>query len=303
MNTPRSHLICLALTLALAWPAQGWAQPCNRRCAANTPRDARGCCLSKKVKVKKKTGKDSPRKVKKVKASRAAGPLRWVRIKGGKFGMPEKGSRWLGPRREVKVRTFSLTASEVTVAQYRRCVKKKACPAPKSGRPRCTYGSKDGNLPINCVTWEHARAFCGWAGGRLPSEAEWEFAARGRGKAQPYPWGDEPPSCDRVVMSGADESCANKKQKGPATVCSHPSGNTAQGLCDMGGNLFEWVGDWHSKAYTSRTDNPLGPDTGKSRVARGGDWRTGMHRYFASTYRKYIYPNQHWDWLGFRCAK
>ncbi len=309
MNTPRSYLLCLVL--ALAWPAEAGAQSCNRRCAAGTPRDARGCCVSSKVKVRKikvrkikvRKGKKPQKEKKQVKAGARARPLRWVRIKGGKFAMPEKGSRWLGPRREVKVRSFSLTVSEVTAAQYRRCVKKKVCPAPLSGRPRCTYGSKDGNVPINCVTYEHARAFCDHVGGRLPTEAEWEFAARGRGKLQPYPWGDEPPSCDRVAMSGGDDACANKKQKGPAPVCSHPSGNTTQGLCDMGGNVCEWVSDWYSRAYTTYTDNPLGPDTGKSKVIRGGDWRTGTHRYFASTYRRKVYPTHHWDWIGIRCAK
>ena len=223
----------------------------------------------------------------------------------GSYSMGVKGSKWSGPPRTVKLARFSISQTEVTTAQYGRCVKKKACSVPGGGRTHCTWGKKNAkNHPVNCVSWQQARAYCVWVGGKLPTEAQWEYAARGGGKKQKYPWGDDAASCDRVVMSGAAAACANKKPKGPAPVCSRPSGNTAQGLCDMAGNLNEWIRDWHARPYsTLDLDNPEGPTGGKTRVVRGGDWMTGTHRYFEVTFRKSIIPTLHWDWLGFRCVK
>jgi len=234
------------------------------------------------------------------------GIIHWVRFPASSFEMGVKDNKWTGPQRTVKLSSFSLGKTEVTVAQYARCVKKKACAVPLGGRTHCTWG-KEGRerFPVSCVSWKQASTFCAWAGGRLPTEAEWEYAARGGGKKQRYPWGDDSPHCGRVVMGGSAANCANKKiPKGPAPVCSRPTGNTAQGLCDMAGNVYEWVQDWHARPYSALdTDNPRGPASGKSRVARGSDWCNGAPRYFEVTYRKSIYPGHRWDWLGFRCVK
>jgi formylglycine-generating enzyme required for sulfatase activity len=134
---------------------------------------------------------------------------------------------------------------------------------------RCNWGEAGyEEHPANCLTWEMAAAFCAWVGGALPSEAQWEYAARSGGLDRTYPWGEAPPSCDLAVIN--EDDCCGTGRTWP--VCSKPDGNTAQGLCDMAGNAFEWVQDWYHGSYLGapRTAEPWEVEHYALRSLRGG---------------------------------
>ena len=239
--------------------------------------------------------------------------LVWVRISGGSFRMGStEGSSSEKPVHGVQVSSFSLLKSEVTVAQYGVCVKVGACSQPDTSSSYCNWGKAGrGRHPLNCVDWKQARKFCGWAGGRLPSEAEWEYAARSGGKARKYPWGNEAATCSRAVMDdGKTKGSAGTETGGCGEdrtwpVCSKPSGNSAQGLCDLAGNVWEWVEDcWH----TSYTGAPSSGEAWTSncsdayRVIRGGCWGN-VAGYLRAAYRLRFTPGDRYRSLGFRCAR
>jgi len=194
--------------------------------------------------------------------------VEWVKIPGGSFRMGQD-NRDEGPVHHVKLKAFELAKYEVTVAQYRACVEAGIC-SPVDAKCLSASGLPAGDEhPVRCVDWNQARIFSEWAGGRLPSEAEWEYAARGGGKKQKYPWGDEAPTCAHAAYG--DPSCGK-----PAVfpVCSKPLGNTAQGLCDMGGNATEWVADIYHISYQGAPADGRAWDSAEYllRGARGGGW-------------------------------
>ena len=177
------------------------------------------------------------------------------------------------PTRVVMVPPFAMGRTEVTVAQYRACRDAGVCSAPGNA-PGCNGDVADrGDHPVNCVTWAQASAFARWVGGRLPSEAEWEFVASGGGDA--YPWGDEPWSCDRAVIAagagGANPGCGLGHT---APVCSKPTGSTTHGICDLMGNVSEWVADEWVPYPRAPTDGSPATDLcgDCGRPLRGGDW-------------------------------
>ncbi len=183
----------------------------------------------------------------------------WVPIHGGTF-IRHEGER----NQKIFLENFEISRSEVTVEQFRRCVQQGRCSEPVIA-PRCNYGYYSrAKHPINCVTWEQASEFAAFVGGRLPTEAEWEFAARSGGQDKLFPWGNFAPSCERTWFG----TCAPYET---AEVCIHPGGNTEQGLCDMAGNVYEWTGDWYAH-YTNERDllSPAGANDGDYRVIRGG---------------------------------
>ncbi len=228
--------------------------------------------------------------------------IEWVRIPGGSFRMGStKGGSDEKPVRTVRVGDLALSKTEVTVGQYRACVDARACTAPDTGT-YCNW-DKSGrdDHPINCVDWEQASAFAKWAGGRLPSEAEWEYAARSGGKSREYPWGDQKADCSRAVM---DDGSGNGCGKGGTTfpVCSKPAGNTAQGVCDMAGNVWEWVADWYGPYGEAPNDGSARTRTAQFRVGRGGGWNNAA-RGLRAAHRSGRSPGGRRINLGFRVAR
>ncbi|HWB77233.1 MAG TPA: SUMF1/EgtB/PvdO family nonheme iron enzyme [Nannocystaceae bacterium] len=166
------------------------------------------------------------------------------------------------PYHEVTLSSFAIDQTEVSVAMWNECVDAGACPslpATDWGGNACTYPSDD--HPVTCIDWFDAGAYCAWRGGALPTEAQWEKAARSD-DGRIYPWGDEAPTCTLAHTSG----CGS----GSIAVGSKPAGASPYGALDMTGNVSEWVADWYEAAYyvSSPDQDPLGPGSGERRIAR-----------------------------------
>jgi len=249
--------------------------------------------------------------------------VEWVALVGGTFlmGGPEDTpyTNQL-PIHEVTVTSFEMTRTEVTAAQYRCCYLDGACtePQPPGWEPdtddswlsleNCNWNlQEEDDRPINCVNWQQAVDFCAWAGGRLPSEAQWEYAARGQGQDVTYPWGEEEPSCDLCVMNEAMGMPGCDEER-TWDVCSKPNGNTEQGLCDMAGNVYEWVQDCYHLNYEGAPSDgtawqiECASDSGAV-VVRSSPLNAGMPNYFQNASRSFSYET-HWSvGFGFRCAR
>ncbi len=204
------------------------------------------------------------------------------------FGNPDTH-----PMRLIEMSAFRIDRAEVTVGDYRRCVDAGKCSAALCrGQPEAHVGP---DLPVTCVSWRQAAAYCAWAGGRLPTEAEWEKAARGL-DGRKYPWGGAAPTCELALhnVCGIDA---------PAPVGARPAGASPFGILDMGGNVAEWTADWYAEGYyrESPAADPRGPDSGSFRVVRGGSFMAGS-RYMMTGFRKFESPETSRRDLGFRCA-
>ncbi len=175
-------------------------------------------------------------------------PHDWTWIGGGVFELTGAGDRRFSVEDHVVVVPgFEMWRTEVTVDQYRACVADGMCTEPRKRPCDDNWDKTDrGDHPVNYVRWHQAVEFCDWVGGRLPTEAEWEYAARSGGRAIDFPWGDEPASCDLAVMDDGLAGCGEDRTW---SVCSRPAGNTEHGLCDMSGNVWEWVQDSYTKFY------------------------------------------------------
>ena len=151
------------------------------------------------------------------------------------------------------------------------------------------------------VSAEQAQAFAGWAGGRLPSESEWEYAARSGGKAQTYPWGDEEATCSLAVMEDGGKGCGEERTW---PVCSKPAGNSRQGVCDLAGNVWEWVQDGYHDTYSGAPEDGTAwdEDGAAYRVIRGGSWYSTASVLRASNRNGYV-PSDRNSNLGFRLAR
>lgn len=216
-----------------------------------------------------------------------------VYVPAGQFlmGSPENvGRANERPQRSVFLEGYWIYAHPVTVAQFLAFCERDRRPRP-SPPP---WGWRDDHPVVN-VTHEEARQYTQWAGASLPSEAQWERAARGTdGRA--YPWGD-----------GWDPRRCNSAEGGPGRttpVHRHPGGVSPVGCWDMAGNAWEWCADWYDEAaYAHATTwNPRGPASGRQRVVRGGAW-TGGEGELRVAYRGSSRPDRRADVRGFRCVR
>ncbi len=230
----------------------------------------------------------------------------WVAIEGGSFQMgSDEGDPDETPIHPVDVPAFEILGTEVTVEQYASCVDVQVCTEPLSenGCDWIVEGHED--EPMGCVTWQQAQDFCDWLGGRLPSEAEWEFAARSQGQEIVYPWGDADASCEYAIMHDPDYGTTGCGLGGFWVVCSRsPRGDTEQGLCDMAGNAWEWVQDWYHAAYEGAPADGSAWEAGggSARVVRGGSCGNDDPNLRAAN-RDYAAPDSPIRGLGFRCAR
>lgn len=238
----------------------------------------------------------------------SATPTGMVSIPAGTFEMGSPagtGERNEGPARSVKVAAFSIDATEVTVSAYADCVHAGACtPAlDRSTTPEapggvftepCNAGRADRrNHPINCVDWQQASAYCSSVGKRLPTEEEWEYAARGQDK-RTYPWGneDDTQGTDRRLCCGAVPG----PSLGTCPVGSFPRGASPFGVEDMAGNVGEWTSSNYSETYDQPASETL-------RVVRGGEWDTCTPSVHRSASRAGVAPARRDSMTGFRCAR
>ena len=218
-----------------------------------------------------------------------------VKVPGGTFQMGSTdGDDDEKPITAVTVAPFELDLTEVTVAAYARCVTAGKCSAPDTGM-YCNW-KKPGNEahPINCVDWKQANDVCAFAGKRLPSEEEWELAARGT-DGRRFPWKDGDPA-DQLCWNGDGNDRGRGNRQGTCPVASYPGGASPFGALDMAGNVWEWT----SSPYCPYTRRDCGAD---KRVIRGGGWNNLVPAYVRAQDRTKEAPGSRPDNLGVRCAK
>jgi formylglycine-generating enzyme required for sulfatase activity len=223
-------------------------------------------------------------------------------VPAGNFEMGHELFEEDAPVRQVCMPTYYIDKTEVTIAEYSDCVKMGGCPQhPASGLCNGVGPEFDEN-PVNCVRWTEARDYCEWAGKRLPTEAEWEKAARGSA-GRTYPWGEEPPSCELAQIYDSEllEGCGAGRTQPVGS--KSPAGDSPFGLQDMAGSVSEWCADQYADGYdASDLDNPQGPTEGDFRAVRGGAWNVA-NLDDLRTHRRH--PALEDDWAastGFRCA-
>jgi formylglycine-generating enzyme required for sulfatase activity len=192
------------------------------------------------------------------------------------------------PAHQIFLDTYYIDKYEVTNAAYKICVEAGVCDQPTDTD---TYNnSQYAQHPVVYVNWYMAETYCEWQGARLPTEAEWEKAARGT-DGQTYPWGDEE----------IDNTFANYGSSDTKTVGSYPKGVSPYGAYDMAGNVWEWVADWFDY-YPGSTDTISDYARLSYRVVRGGSWFDGSDNS-RSANRFYLEPQYTKDYYGFRCSR
>ncbi len=241
---------------------------------------------------------------------RIPGPVGMVYVPAGWF--------WMGcgpkdiqcsdaekPFHKVYLDAYYIDRDDVTVDEYKRCVEKGGCTEPHWNY--CwtwTHGSSwqkravgpdfvKGNHPIVCVDWSQANTYCKWSGKTLPTEAQWEKAARGT-DGRIYPWGND---------WDASKACFDKPSTCP--IGNYPEGASPYGVLDMAGNVWDWCADWYNGNYyhTSSDHDPRGATTSSMRVLRGGAWNSADPPDVRTSRRNDEVPGYWQDYYGFRCAR
>jgi formylglycine-generating enzyme required for sulfatase activity len=256
-----------------------------------------------------------------------------VKIEGGHFFMGSDDDLPLErPAHNVTLSAYCIDVNEVTTDAYQACSDDGRCK--RAGRtndwdgltaaqrkafdPLCNAraAATRGRHPINCVDWEMATIYCGAHGDRLPTEAEWEFAARGP-DGRKYPWGDDDPS--PTLLNACGKECVEWGKKNrvdetamfdgddgwptTAPVGSFPKGASRYGLNDVVGNVWEWVADYYGEYTKDSQVDPKGPPEGGERVIRGGAWNGAYAAWVRPTFRYKDTPEKRSYGIGFRCAR
>jgi len=226
-------------------------------------------------------------------------------VQGGSFSIGEAVDEAApsdrSPERVVTLNSFAMTPEEITVAQFRQCVQAEVCRVPRRSAG-CNYDNPDrDDHPVNCVSWFDARNFADWMEARLPNEVEWEYAARSLGQPQRiWPWGEVEGTCTDAVWSGLGNVCG---QRTTLTGCSRPPGNTEQNLCDLAGNLREWVQDDYVANYTDLpTDGGAQIANSGLKVMRGGSFGSTMAA-LSTMARESGSPDAADEFTGFRLVR
>jgi len=203
------------------------------------------------------------------------------------------------PYHRVYLDAYYIDKYEVTVTEYKKCVREGKCETPSPG-DYCNWDNPErGKHPLNCVDWNQSRTYCKWAGKRLPTEAEWEKAARGT-DGRVYSWGnlfDCEKSCNSVKPCNQDSTCQ---------VGIYSEDKSPYGVMDMAGSVWEWVNDWYDEAYygTSPPRNPRGLSSGSDRVVRGGSWSDMFVPTSLRASSRVMYDPSNRDLhTGFRCIR
>jgi formylglycine-generating enzyme required for sulfatase activity len=216
-----------------------------------------------------------------------------VLIPAREFTMGSNDAEDEKPIHTVYLDTFYIDKYEVTVGQYRKFAQATGRNMPD--QPGWNEG--DDNYPVVNITWYDASAYASWGGKRLPTDAEWEKAARGTDK-RIYPWGNtpDPSKCN----SGGEYS--HDRYDNTAPVGSFPQGASPYGVMDMAGNVWEWCSDWYNYYQKSPSRNPTGPSSGSYRVIRGGSFALD-YGYCRTTSRDLYFPEHESPINGFRCVR
>jgi serine/threonine-protein kinase len=214
-------------------------------------------------------------------------------VPAGEFTMGRDDAGASGRVHMVYLDSYYMDVYEVTIKLYKICATAGICSIPKD---TSRYNSSSyGNRPVDYVNWDQAKTYCQWRGARLPTEAEWEKAARGT-DGRVYPWGAGI-DCDKASYRG----CVGNT----TAVGSHPDGISPYGMYDMAGNVSEWVADWYGDDYYvilgDNASNPQGPSDGYYRGLRGGGWANYDYNVRSDT-RYFVEPSYSNSGVGFRCA-
>jgi sulfatase modifying factor 1 len=244
-----------------------------------------------------------------------------VAIPGGTFWMGDPD--YAKPVHKVTLSAYCIDKTEVTVAAFRACVQDGGCPPPSATvdwkdikpeekakwRQYCTWGKRGlDQHPINCVDCNQATTYCEWTGGRLPTEAEWEYAARGK-DGRIYPWGNQRPDATKLNACGGECSPlhmypGNDGWPATAPVGSYPEGASPFGVLDMAGNVWEWTADSFGDYSGEPSTNPQRSRRDESlRVFRGGSWTNVEPTWVRAGYRNKRDPGSRTMIIGFRCAR
>jgi formylglycine-generating enzyme required for sulfatase activity len=236
----------------------------------------------------------------------AAAFSQMVSVPGGAFSMGcLSGEEDERPVREVMVSPFLIDSREVSYSAYDSCVARGVCSPAHYDDGKCILWTSSGirrvrvpanyrsaDYPVVCVDWHQARQYCSFKGKRLPTEAEWEYAARA-GAGFTYTWGEQQPSAATTTMSSRNSP----------SPCGSFSAN-GWGLYDMTGNVWEWTSDWYVQDYYSvaERENPRGASVGRYKVIRGGGWYSSA-RQLRITNRQWFVPEAGEVSIGIRCVK